>query len=300
MHTQVSKKKHIMWITVFILVVVSCLLIWKIFFLLGVSTDLKILSKQFRIPSQPTQSSVQPSIQPLSSGVAQSTLLPSSVLNLTNWKITLPLAAGNNKTSPMEIKQPDLATYRIYPLFGVSSDGKGVVFHAPVTGVTTSGSKYPRSELREMTNNGRALASWSSSTGKHTMFIDEAITAIPKVKKQIVAGQIHDATSYVIFIRLNYPVLFVSVDGKNVHTLDDHYTLGKRFTVQFVVHNNSTDIYYNNSANPVYSLKKKFNNSYFKAGAYTQSNCSTEKNPSLCNVNDFGEVVIYRLEVTHQ
>jgi hypothetical protein len=38
-----------------------------------------------------------------------------------------------------------------------------VTFTAPVNGTTTSGSKYPRSELREMTNNGLSNASWSAT-----------------------------------------------------------------------------------------------------------------------------------------
>lgn len=298
--SQFSNKRHIKRITIFVVVVVICLLGLKIFSLLKVPNELKKMTNNLKSSFQPKQSQIQLPMQPLAFTVAQSSLLPSHVLNLTNWKITLPLPTGNNNTNPTEIKQPELASFRMYPFFGVTSDGTGVVFHAPVTGAHTHGSKYPRSELREMTNNGTTLASWSSSNGTHTMFIDEAITAVPRVKQQIVAGQIHDPNKYIIFIRLDYPVLFVSVGGKNVHTLDAHYTLGKRFTIKYVVHNDITDVYYNNSAEPVYSLKKSFSNSYFKAGAYTQSNCSTEKNSSLCNADDFGEVVIYHLEVTHQ
>ncbi len=44
----------------------------------------------------------------------------------------------------------------------------GVQFRAPVDGVTTSGSSYPRSELREMTDSGSSEASWSSTSGTHS------------------------------------------------------------------------------------------------------------------------------------
>ena len=69
---------------------------------------------------------------------------PSQVFNLTNWKLTLPIGLLK---SPAEIKQPELGTYKIDPWFIVAPDG-GVRFRAPVNGVTTGGSNYPRSELR--------------------------------------------------------------------------------------------------------------------------------------------------------
>jgi hypothetical protein len=43
-------------------------------------------------------------------------------------------------------------------------------------------------------------------------------------------------------------------------------------------------------------LKKKSSGNYFKAGAYTQSNCSKEKK---CSAENFGEVRIYKLLVDH-
>ncbi len=225
---------------------------------------------------------------------------PSQVINLTNWKITLPFGTVQEPSHPLEVKQPDLATYKIDPWFTITPDGTGIVFRAPVTGVTTGGSKYPRSELREMTDNGSKPAGWSSTKGKHTMFLDEAVTAVPKVKKQIVAGQIHDDNDDIIVIRLDYPNLYVNVNGKNVSTLDSHYTLGKRFTVKFVVIGGKTNVYYNGGDKPAYILNQSYSNSYFKTGVYTQSNCSKEKSSSLCSPDNYGEVVVYRAEVTHQ
>jgi hypothetical protein len=222
---------------------------------------------------------------------------PSNVLNLSSWKITFPFGSDER---PVEIKQPELSMYKINPWFMVTTEGNGVVFRAAVNGVTTSGSDYPRSELREMTNNGKTNAEWSSNEGTHTMFLDQAITAVPKIKQQIVVGQIHDNDSDVIVIRLDYPYLHIKVDGKNVYTLDSGYQLGERFTVSFSVKDNQTKIYYNNSIEPVYQLNKKYSDSYFKAGAYTQSNCDKEQSPLLCNNNNYGEVIIYKLEVAHQ
>ncbi len=223
-------------------------------------------------------------------------LYPSQILDLTNWKITLPIGSDKN---PLEIRQPQLSTYKIDPWFVPASDG-GVRFRAAVNGVTTSGSNYPRSELREMTQGGSSNASWSSTKGTHIMFLDQAITAVPKIKKDVVAGQIHDQNNDVIVVRLDYPNLIVKVGDKNVATLDSHYSLGKRFTVKLEVSGGQTKIYYNGSTNPSYTLNRKYSNAYFKAGVYTQSNCQTEKNASLCNSDNFGEVVIYKLATSHQ
>jgi hypothetical protein len=90
----------------------------------------------------------------------------------------------------------------------------------------------------------------------------------------------------------------VNVNGKNLYVLDAHYTLGKRFAIKFVVENGKTAVYYNNSTSPVYILARNYSGAYFKAGVYTQSNCSKEQT-SLCNENNYGEVIIYNAVVTH-
>ena len=216
---------------------------------------------------------------------------PAQVLDITNCKETLPTGKSG---SPTEITQPALATYAADPYFHANQTCDGVVFRAPVNGVTTSNSGYPRSELREMTDNGTSNASWSTTSGTHTMFIDEAITSVPKTKRHIVAGQVHDANDDVIVIRLEYPKLFVDINGKTGPTLDANYTLGKRFTVKFVASSGKIDIYYNGSQTASYTLSKSDSGCYFKAGAYTQSNCSKE---SDCSSNNFGEVVIYNLSL---
>lgn len=220
---------------------------------------------------------------------------PSPVaIDLTNWKLTLPIGSSE---SPTEILQPKLANYNIDPWF--IKVNNGIRFRAPVNSVTTGGSNYPRSELREMTSNGSKRASWSSTQGTHTMFLDQAITAVPTTKKHVVAGQIHDADDDVIVIRLEYPNLYVNVDGDNRYVLDSNYTLGKRFSVKFEVMNGKTYVYYNDSLGPVYTLSKSYKGAYFKAGAYTQSNCDREGSSTICNGNNYGEVIVYQATVSH-
>jgi hypothetical protein len=221
---------------------------------------------------------------------------PAGVLDLTNWKVTLPVnAAGGTDGRPLEILQPQLATYAQAPYFAVRADG--VQFHAPVNGVTTAGSRYPRSELREMTAGGTQLASWSTTSGTHTMMLDQAITAVPAAKQHVVAGQIHDGQDDVLTIRLEYPRLFVDHNGQAGPLLTGSYALGTRFAVKIEAAGGEIKVYYNGSATPADTLAKRGAGMYFKAGAYTQSNCTRE---TRCAADNYGEVVLYHLEVTHR
>lgn len=225
---------------------------------------------------------------------------PSKVLDLTKWKLTLPVGTEKKANHPLEIWQPQLAKYKLDPWFNLNAQEDGVVFRAPVNAPTTGGTKYARSELREMKDGGKNSASWSSEEGVHSMFLDEAITAIPTAKQHVVAGQIHGSDDDIIVVRLEFPNLYVNVDGENVFTLNSNYKLGERFTVKFVVENGQTKIYYNGSNDPVYTLNLDYTDAYFKAGAYTQSNCNREEATELCKNDNYGEVVIYKAEVKHK
>ncbi len=224
--------------------------------------------------------------------------LPANLLNLANWKITIPFDGPDADTYADEIKQPALATYSIDPYFKNNSTNTGVIFRAHTGGATTSGSNYPRSELREMTSNGSTNASWSSGSGTHIMEIDQAITRLPDVKKHVVAGQIHDASDDVIVFRLENQKLFVDINGTDGPTLTSSYVLGTRFKVKFVVSGNQTKCYYNDAL--AYTLNKSYSGAYFKAGVYTQSSCQPGRNPGPSeSCSAYGEVVIYNLAVTH-
>lgn len=225
---------------------------------------------------------------------------PFRILNLSNWKLTLPIPDPNNPTQPLEILQPQLATYQLNPWFMTTPDGKGIIFRAPVNAPTTINSSYPRSELREMTNNGTQESFWPSTSGTHTLYIDEAITATSKNKPDVVAGQIHGDTSDLIVVRLEGQNLYLTRNKANLYTLENNYVLGTRFTVKFVVSNGQVAVYYNNGANPVYTLAKNVQKAYFKVGVYTQSNCQTEGSPDLCTSDNYGEVIVYQAQVTHQ
>lgn len=225
---------------------------------------------------------------------------PAQKFDLSSWEITLPIESDNNSQSPLIIRQPQLAKYQNNPWFMLTPDNSGIIFRAPVNAPTTPNSNYPRSELREMTDNGTTEAFWSSVSGIHSLILDEAITAVPKKKSAVVAGQVHGDDDDILFIRLEYPKLYIARGGKNVFTLNDNYTLGQRFKIKIVASDGKFMFYYNGNNFPVHTLDKKVNKAYFKAGVYTQSNCKTEGSPDLCNENNYGEVIIYNLSVDHR
>jgi hypothetical protein len=202
---------------------------------------------------------------------------------------------GEPSGRPEEILQPRLGTFAITPYFAVRGDG--VQLRAPTNGTTTPGSRYPRAELREMADGGARLASWSTESGTHAMVVEQAITAVPRAKKHVVAGQIHDGEDDVVTIRLEYPRLFVDHNGVAGQTLTGSYVLGTRFTVRIEAGEGEIRVYYNGAAIPADRLAKRGAGLYFKAGAYTQSNCTREP---ACGPDNYGEVVISRLEVTHR
>lgn len=214
---------------------------------------------------------------------------PADVLNLRNWYIGLPIGESE---SPKNVKQPELATYKVDPWFVPTADCTGVQFRAAVNGVTTSGSSYPRSELREM--NGSSMASWSSTSGTHTLTVRTTVTRLPNTKPHIVVAQIHDADDDVSVFRVEGSDLYLTNGDDTHYKRIGSYSLGTQIEVKFVVSGGQIKAYYNGSQ--VATISKSLSGGYFKAGAYTQANCG---NSSPCSSSNYGQTVIRGLTVTH-
>lgn len=216
---------------------------------------------------------------------------PADVLDLTGWKVQLPIG---DEEDPDEVTQPDLASYAVDPWFVPTSDCDGVQFRSAVNGVTTGGSSYPRSELREMTADGSDEAAWSADSGTHTMVINQAITHLPNDKPHVVAGQIHGGDDDVSVFRLEGSSLYVT-DGDEKHTLvTDDYVLGTPFEAKFVVDDGTIQAYYNGELKA--TIDADFSEGYFKSGAYTQANCDRS---DPCGDDNYGQVVVYDISVSH-
>lgn len=212
---------------------------------------------------------------------------PSQLLDLRNWYLTLPTGSAGR---PDTVEQPALDRYSS-AFFQVDAQRDGVVFTANAGGVTTKNSSYPRSELREM--NGNEKASWSNTTGTHTLAVRQAVTELPKAKPELVTAQIHDAESDVMEVRLEGKRLIAQyADGKKEFVVDQDYTLGTPYDLRLVATDGRIDVVYNDK--PAGSIAQSGSGWYFKTGNYLQS--STEKGDAAEAV---GRVVLYQVSVTH-
>lgn len=238
-----------------------------------------------------------------------SPLVPGQVLDLTGWKLTIPVArpAGRPKSTQRyrtanvaaEVTQPGLATYAD-DWFYLNTAGTGVVFTAPVDGVTTAGSAYPRCELREMNPGGRTPASWSiAGPGPARLHVVESVNVLPPVKAQVVCAQIHNADDDVVEVLadgLTNPgrvVLTVRLRGKTTTktVLDPDYQLGASFTLDITAAGGTVIVAYNGV--DTIKWKAKDDGCYFKAGCYTQSNLSKDQ------AGAYGQVTLYTVTATH-
>ena len=211
----------------------------------------------------------------------------SAVLDPSNWYLTLPTG---HKGDPDTVAMPKLTDHSC-TAFHLNDAKDGVVFTANAGGVTTSGSSYPRSELREMT--GSKLASWTNTHGTHTLTVRQAVTTLPKAKPDVVTAQIHDANDDVLEVRLEGSKLIAQYnDGKTDVTLDSNYTLGTAYDLTLTASGGRIRVDYNGAKK--LDLAKRGSGWYFKSGSYVQSNTSKGDKPSAV-----AAVVIYRLAVRH-
>jgi len=144
-----------------------------------------------------------------------------------------------------------------------------------------------------MIQNGTKLASWSTTSGTHTLEIVQAITHVPVVKAHVVAGQIHDANDDVIVLRLEGSKLFIDLNGVNGPVLTSSYKLGDVFTFKFVARSGGVECYYNGVL--AYRYPINATGCYFKVGCYTQSNVSKGDLPTA-----YGEVTVFNATVKHE
>jgi poly(beta-D-mannuronate) lyase len=219
--------------------------------------------------------------------------LPSSILDLDAWKLTLPYNT-DRKGDPDEVVQPELETFQDPTCFRASESGDAVVFHAACDGEETENSKYPRSELREMKPGGKDEAGWSTDGKKrHLMEAELAITHLPEVKPHVVCAQIHDEKSDIIMVRLEGKKLFVERKNAEDVELDSDYKLGDRFKLRVLATGGRVKVWYNGQPRMDWETSNK--KCYFKAGCYPQSNAKKGEPEGA-----YGEVVIHRLGVTHE
>jgi hypothetical protein len=228
----------------------------------------------------------------LNGGGGGSARFPADVINLKSWKVTLPIKDGDRI---LEVEQPELARFKHDSFFAVNGGGNGIRFRVFHGGATTSGSKNPRSELREMRSDGDE-AKWSIGSGKHSMEVRGKVNRLTRVKPQVVIGQIHGGSDDVTVWRVEGKSLFITKgDDNHAHKVTDDFELGTEYTIKFEVADGKVRYRFNGDLVP-FTLSSSASTCYFKAGNYLQSNPTSASGEST---SEFSEVEILALKVTH-
>ncbi len=222
-------------------------------------------------------------------------------IDLSNWNRTLSVdSKGTVSGEAVEIKAA-----------GSFPPGLPLVFNAPVGGAHTSGSKYPRDELREM--KGAAKAAWSLATGgtmTATLTVDKAPFLKDGAAGKEVIGQIHGKEDELVRLywdagRVYFHNDLSGSDGKehefkllNAAGKEPSVTLGEKISYLIDAHADRLMVElwahgdhfsYSGKILPVW---QKDNGLYFKAGVYDGANASQ-------GATGAGQTSFYALDFGH-
>lgn len=213
----------------------------------------------------------------------------------SNWRLQVPEDLNLDGAAD-SVEQPALASYSS-AWFQVSADGAALVMRARVDGVTTTGSSYPRCELRELTSTG-ATAGWSLNDGKiHQLTVSGKVLHMPPVRKRIILGQLHNGSTDLVSVLMS-PVsglvkIAFQVNGvEQTPVLTADYVVGTAYTYRLQARGDGTiRMYWNDMVTPKFVASGLTDTAlnYMKAGAYVLSNTTYDV------ASEYGEVEIRNL-----
>lgn len=218
------------------------------------------------------------------------------MIDVTVWSVTLPVQ------TPAQV----VATKAMPTLKNKYFDNNGqrIIFWAPVTGSHTGNSKYPRSELRETSRDGKHR-NWRYNSGTNTLKGELSVNQVPS-EGRVVVAQIHAKDAPTPLLKLVYRY------AKGTGNIDVEYRVKPKdkkspviYTVPKVPLNKSfsytlqmdkqgqLSVLIGNSGKRV-KLDKSWQgyNFYFKAGVYTLDNKGYS--------NEGGKVTYTKLSVSHK
>lgn len=171
------------------------------------------------------------------------------------------------------------------PYFTVNADGTAVQFLTYMNAPTTSGSSYPRCELREVNADGTNMA-FDALTGTHVLHGKSKITHLTANVPAVVVAQLHNGDTDRISIRTqlisgNIDLLCrINGSSSGLPRFQDSYVVGTEFEWKIEVSDGVASIYYNDMTTPLFTSTALVSTGgptwYFKAGCYAQSNTSTD------------------------
>jgi hypothetical protein len=200
------------------------------------------------------------------------------------------------------------------PEFQMNAKGDAVQMRVAMNAPTTSSNtKFPRTEFREMAANGTSEMGFNPGLGYHLCQVTEAPTHLPPVKPSAVGLQCHNASSDLIELafqpRGDYAtsrkiefVFRVNGTSSGLPRFSTDYVMGTKFTAGIAFNDGDWAIYYGDLLTPFYTSDirgapvLKFTGAkdcYFKAGCYAQSNATIDK------ASEYASVDLYSISSYH-
>lgn len=144
---------------------------------------------------------------------------PAGNFDLTHWYLGLPDSTASS------IQPSALEAGYTSEWFYTGSDG-AMVFWAPVTGGTTSGSTYPRSELRELVSgvDHSTAINWTV-LGEHVLTAQCRVLQVPSTGKVII-GQIHGGSTPLCKIYYSNGTIYTRVHTHPTGGTENQYEFG--------------------------------------------------------------------------
>jgi len=141
---------------------------------------------------------------PMAARALDPNLPPSGNFDLSHWYLGLPVdSSGGTTGDSASIPTAQLLAGFTNALYFYTGPDGAMTFWAPVTGATTSGSSYPRSELRELISPPATTNNWLGF-GLHTLDAQLKVLEVPSTKKVII-GQIHGFTGSALpLVKIQY------------------------------------------------------------------------------------------------
>ena len=229
---------------------------------------------------------------------------PGQNFDLSHWKLTLPVdSSGGTNGDAVDISAAQLVAGYTNALYFYTGPDGAMTFWCPVTGATTSGSSYPRSELREEIIPGNDNTNWTGY-GTHILDGQCKVLQVPSSGKTII-GQIHS------FLGNAYPLIKLQYNSGTVEALvkessssdtdtdfsfaNGNVGLSNSITYEIKVVDGLLTLSVNGSTQSVNFFVTdpnwETNTFYFKAGDYCQDNVGT--------TNEGGLVSFYAVSVSH-
>ncbi len=220
-----------------------------------------------------------------------------AMIDLNTWDLTIPEGKPATTITTGQLQKGYQSKY-------FKKDGSQVVFWAPVTGTTTKGSSYPRSELREAYSTG-VKRNWKYTAASNNRL--SARLAVEKVPSEgrIIIGQIHAKDLSAPYLKVIYNQIrgvgYVTVEARKkpkdakspvimsytgmplgqTFTYDEQ--LSKKGLLKVAINGQTYQEQINSNWNKYYL--------YFKAGSYVTDN----KGPSI----EGGRVRFLDLRASH-